>query len=709
MPIDSQTQQVERELPSPSSVVQKVLVLLNDDAVTMQALARALGADPAMTGRVLRLANSAASGPARSCLTLAEALQRLGVAAVRQVLVSFSLVDRYRKGHCAGFNYPSFWGQSLATGVAARHLASLAGMNQPADCFTLGLLARVGELALATMYPQAYGPLHRELYGASAERITSVEQTRLAADRYVLAGRMLKAWCLPDAAVAAVVASGEPANSGLVPGSAAMRLARILQIAVELGVLFDANKERDMTDRLLQVTRLCVLAGISPTELSERLAVIEEEWREWGAMLGLDLSGTAPLSLDLPPQAEIIPFPRVAVENGRPPAQERDLDALLAQRPEALAEAARRVLPRESIFSPSDVLAEAGQTMQPSPQPEGGLTGANSGLRILVAHPDSLGCASWLSLMESQQHRVNHVSTGEHALAALLDNPPEVMLCDLDLQQMDALTLFRNVRSSRPGKQIYLIATAPRDRAGALEAAFGAGVDDFISLPMQSGELTARLRAARRFIEMQDQLVADREQVAQLVTELAMANARLEQDAETDALTGIANRRRATEALLQAVNQAEETGTPLGVCLVDLDHFKRVNDTWGHPAGDEVLRQAAQTLQAYSRASDLVARFGGEEFLVIAPGTSVQNAAALAERLRAGVSRLRIPVGKEHISVTFSVGVSVYDPATSPRRRTPEALLHMADEALYRAKDSGRNRVCVAADRPTGDRAPARS
>ena len=715
MPIDSQTQQVERELPSPSGVVQKVLVLLNDDAVTTQALARALGADPALTGRVLRLANSAAYGQGGACVTLADALQRLGFAAVRQVLVSFSLVDRYRKGHCAGFDYAAYWSQSLATAVSARHLASLAGMPQPGECFTAGLLARVGELALATMYPQSYGAVHQELLGGTAERIASFERSRLASDRYTVAGRMLKAWSLPDMLVSAVAACGEPATSGLLPSSSAMRLARVLQIAVLLGALFDAGKEAPLGDELQQLRRLCAVAGIQASELAERLPVIEEEWREWGSTLGLELQGAAPTSLEPPLVAEVIPFPRVAVENGRAPLEGAEAEATLQHRPEAWAEAARRVSPRESIFASSAALPgpiESGEAQRASSGASPAATAGEAaddrpGLRILVAHADPQHCQSWLTLMESQLHSVRLVSTGEQALSALLRAPPQVLLCDLDLQQMDALTLFRSVRSSRPGKQIYLIATAPRERTGALEAAFGAGADDFIALPMQAGELVARLRAARRFIEMQDQLVADREQVAQLVTELAMVNARLEQDAETDALTGIANRRRASEQLLKAVRQAEDTGQPLGVCLVDLDHFKRVNDTWGHAAGDEVLKQAARALEAYSRTSDLVARFGGEEFLVIAPGTSVQSAAALAERLRAGIARMTIAVGKDQLSVKFSVGVSVYDPATSPRRRTPEALLHMADEALYRAKDSGRNRVCVAADRPVVPRTPA--
>ncbi len=760
MPLESQTRQVERELPSPSAVVQRVLTLLNDDSVTMGALAAALGADPALTGRVLRLANSAAFNDAGgTVLVLGEALQRLGVVAVRQVLVSFSLVDRYRQGHCEGFDYAGFWSQSLATAVCARQLARLAQIPHPADCFTLGLLTRVGELGLATMYPQEYGALHQDLAGASAERIIASERERLATDRFSLAARLMRMWALPDSLAVAVEVAGDPASIGPGAAAATLKLARVLQVCVQIGLLFGQQRPAEGAPEWpVALRRLCNGLGFTEDVMATNLPLIEAEWREWGHTLGLPLLGQAPVLTDVREEAEVIPFPGVDVGQPRPQLSDHEASAALEHRSEAWANAARRISPRHApidwnIPSTADgKLAGHGpdrdagarpivpsaesstdgsqppvieRTVGAEDTPAANPTAADKvhagaqpastaphasapdqGMRILLAHPEPARTAAWTALMASQGHIVRTVDSGEQALAQLLSAPPEVVLCDLDLQRMDALTLFRSVRSSRPGKQIYLIALAPRDRPGALEAAFGAGADDFIGYPVQASEMLARLRAAERFIDMQQRLLDDQEQVRQLVNELAKANARLEQDAETDPLTGIANRRRATDQLLRAVRLAEEENQPLGVFLIDLDHFKRVNDTWGHATGDEVLRQAAQTLQAYLRTSDLVARFGGEEFLVIAPGTSAQNAAALAERLRAGISRLRISIGREQISVTFSVGVSVYDPTTSPRKRTPEALLHMADEALYRAKDSGRNRVCVAADRPGSGRAP---
>jgi len=145
--------------------------------------------------------------------------------------------------------------------------------------------------------------------------------------------------------------------------------------------------------------------------------------------------------------------------------------------------------------------------------------------------------------------------------------------------------------------------------------------------------------------------------------------------------------------------RAETVGHPLSVFLLDLDHIDRVHQTWGAAIGEEVLRQAARVLQSCARAEDVVARFGAEQFLVIAPGTSAPAAAALAERLRLSVGRLRVSTSGEDVVPTLSIGASVYDPSVSRRRRSPEGLLHLADEALFRAKDTGRNRVCVAAER----------
>jgi diguanylate cyclase (GGDEF)-like protein len=185
--------------------------------------------------------------------------------------------------------------------------------------------------------------------------------------------------------------------------------------------------------------------------------------------------------------------------------------------------------------------------------------------------------------------------------------------------------------------------------------------------------------------------------VEERTRELAEANARLERLSSLDGLTGVANRRRFDEVMDQEWRRAARANTPLSLIMLDLDFFKAYNDTNGHLAGDERLRQVAQALvSAVGRAGDLVARYGGEEFVVLLPGMPQGDAAALAERLRAGVEALGLSHNASTVSrvVTLTAGVATMVPK---ERTSPAALLAAADGALYRAKGEGRNRVAVAA------------
>jgi diguanylate cyclase (GGDEF)-like protein len=185
----------------------------------------------------------------------------------------------------------------------------------------------------------------------------------------------------------------------------------------------------------------------------------------------------------------------------------------------------------------------------------------------------------------------------------------------------------------------------------------------------------------------------ERQRVAQSVAQVApvIANMRnlamAEQRAATDALTGLPNRRAVEDTLKRMLAQASRLLTPMSVLAIDLDHFKEINDSYGHARGDEVLARAAATIEGALRASDFVGRIGGEEFVVFAPATTRDGAKVLAEKVRAAVEAIQVP-GVDH-PVTLSVGVAGYpDDAVDA-----ETILRMADRALYRAKDGGRNRV----------------
>ncbi|MCQ4294428.1 diguanylate cyclase [Pseudomonas stutzeri] len=174
---------------------------------------------------------------------------------------------------------------------------------------------------------------------------------------------------------------------------------------------------------------------------------------------------------------------------------------------------------------------------------------------------------------------------------------------------------------------------------------------------------------------------------------LEAANAELMRLSTTDSLTQLANRRRFDQLLDEEIRRARRSGSPLSLLLADIDHFKRVNDSYGHPFGDECLRQVAAVLAAHcQRAGDLAARYGGEEFVVLLPGLEAQQAVALAESIRCDIARLRLHHGDQPVALTISLGVA----ALTPSRSSPDDLLAAADAALYQAKNDGRNQVVQA-------------
>ena len=183
-----------------------------------------------------------------------------------------------------------------------------------------------------------------------------------------------------------------------------------------------------------------------------------------------------------------------------------------------------------------------------------------------------------------------------------------------------------------------------------------------------------------------------KEDSLQILTEsLSARSVTLEHEALTDGLTGMHNRRYFDDAMAEYLDQFRKIDKPIGLMILDLDHFKKVNDTYGHDVGDEVLRQIARCLQEFTRYHDVVARLGGEEFAVVAPNMSRESLFKLADRIRHAISALNIKSGNITVRVTMSIGLAIWD-----HRETAEELYKRADMQLYQAKRTGRNRVCAA-------------
>ncbi len=199
------------------------------------------------------------------------------------------------------------------------------------------------------------------------------------------------------------------------------------------------------------------------------------------------------------------------------------------------------------------------------------------------------------------------------------------------------------------------------------------GADDYLIKPFDLMELQARLWSGRRIIALQNELIASREAMRERATH--------------DALTGVWNRAAVLDMLQLEFNRSGRENQPLSVIMLDLDHFKQVNDTFGHQAGDEVLREVTHRVQCGLRSYDALGRYGGEEFVVIAPGCDEESAFSLAERLRTAVNAAPVSTATGLIPVTVSLGIA----SLSEDINSPESLLRDADKALYGAKSAGRD------------------
>jgi diguanylate cyclase (GGDEF)-like protein len=476
-------------LPTPPAVARDILNLARDPDTNVPAVAAAIGRDPALAAKVLRMANSSLYATRRQTQNLRQALTVLGIDATLTVCLGFSITGSLRASRGASFSYPDYWRRCLLAAVAGRCIADAAGLGQAEDVFLAALLQDLGMIAIDRSHPGFYAELAPE---ASHEARCAYEVERLGADHAVLGAFLLETWLLPEDLVRVVAASHSPTD--LDAGAKAGGMVR------------------------------CVAAG-------NALAA---------ALMGAD------------------------------------------RRP-ALAAACTV---GESLLG-----LDAAQ-----------MAGVIERIGLLTHDVGTMFETALLS--------------AEEALA-LSEDAAEI-LANRNVEAMQEITTLKASTSS-------------------LEAR-AAELDD----------------ASRR-----------------------------------DALTGVFNRRCFDERI--AAEFAAAAARDLALLFLDLDHFKKVNDTYGHLAGDAVLKGSAQLIQSVLRAEDHLARFGGEEFVVLLPGASGRVAAGLGQRLLMALRTARHTVEGTSITVTASIGMAVHGPATP----FPDlgAFIRAADEAAYTAKRAGRNRL----------------
>lgn len=297
--------------------------------------------------------------------------------------------------------------------------------------------------------------------------------------------------------------------------------------------------------------------------------------------------------------------------------------------------------------------------------------------RIAVVDDDRPVRERVASLLRARGHQASTFESATRMLEAHRQHEFDLILLDVVTEGMSGVDACRILKAREGGFVPVVLVTARTDPDARVEG-LRIGADDYVCKPFEEEELLARVTSMLRIKRAYDEVAVSRNRMAEL--------------AVLDELTGLYNVRYLQQRFTEEWKRAERYREPLALAMLDVDHFKNVNDTYGHDVGDSVLREVSARLKSSVRDTDVVARYGGEEFVVLLPSTQLAGALVVAERVRKSVAARRFEAGKARLEITTSIGVALY-----PSRgvTSKDQLLRAADAALYRAKEEGRDRICV--------------
>ncbi|HQV89266.1 MAG TPA: HDOD domain-containing protein, partial [Nitrosomonas sp.] len=537
-------------LPSPKGVALALLEACRREDANISQIAKLIQTDPALSGRLIQRAN-ATNLATRSITSVLDAVSRVGLTVVKQLAMGFSLIDQYQKGPCKQFDYQEFWSHSLLMAIAMQELGKTTRISSPDELFACGLMARIGCLALATIYPDKYAELIGKLTPGTL--LIELEQQSLQTDHNELTAAMLLNFGVPGIYVEAAYFHETPSESDFSEGSRPYQIVHLLYLAKQIAD-FGLAKESEQNNRISELILLGGKIGLDTEAFGTFIDQVMQEWQSWGKML--KLSGVEP-----PP-----PFHKMM--NASAPRQENVNDS--------------------------------------------------SSLRILLVEDDPTSLVLVEGLLSNiLGHTVFTASNGQQALSLSMEVLPHVVITDWLMPVMSGLELTRSLRATEWGQNLYIIMLTSIEDEEEIITAFDAGVDDYVTKPINIRAFRARLRAAWHYRKLQESWERDREQLKRFAAELAVTNRKLKHYALTDVLTELPNRRAGMESLSEAWSIASRTDQLMAVMLIDIDHFKRINDNYGHAIGDKVLQEVASSIRNIARKGDTFCRMGGEEFLVV--------------------------------------------------------------------------------------------
>jgi len=658
-PVARRIEQIKalNEYPMPKGPALALIRLTQREFVSLAVVAHAIKADPTLAVRAIKVANGVSGSDHGPVVSLRDAVDVLGVAPVRSLAMGLSLLENHRAAECPGFDGARFWARSLARAVALQRIAAARVDCPRPDAFSVGLVARVGELVLATVSPKDYGELLQRRAGKPEAQPGESEQAQLGAGAASISASILMDYNLPDVYVEAVEALGGVSVMELPKDAGNDKVRLALRLADHIADICVAPETawHGMMPALFEMGEALALDGAELVALCDRAA---HEWREWGENLALD---TGPMPHF--EQADLTPLP-VAVPAAPAPA----------------AAAARPPAPPAIMPTAADAAAAATEV---APRHSGSLS------VLLVGDPVHLR-QPLLAQLKASGHQLVEADNGRQGLAMAVESQPQVVLVDARAADVDGVELVRTLRQFKSGRGIYALLLGDLSDEALMVRGFEAGADGYLPLPPSPRLLEAHLVAALRIAALQEDLRRDQEALRRMTAALSASNQKLQEAGMTDMLTGCPNRRYAMDRIHQEWAMAVRTERPLACMVIDVDNLKQINDGHGHEAGDRALKLVASAFKGEMRAQEVLARSGGDEFIVICPDTSLDAALAAAERMRAAAAAQPIVGGAQPVHTSVSIGVAVREAGVADS----DALIRLADQSAYLAKRS-RNAVAT--------------
>jgi diguanylate cyclase (GGDEF)-like protein len=644
------------KLPSSPGVGLKILKLTQREDLSSDELIAVLKTDPASTGRLLKRANEVQVEGDASISIVEAAAQKLGADGVRHVALDLSLVPTHRSGRCAAFDYDRYWSASLVRAIAARRISTDMRFGKPIEAYVLGLLSEIGRLVLASVHPEDYALVLAGGDVSSRAEQCRAERERFDIDHVEIATYLMEEWGLPPLFGLALQAYEGSDDGAADEDRDAAGHAHVLHGANALAEIYTCSRASDAVTWELykhELEHLRKRLNLGVDGFDAFCDGIGDEWVEKGTPVDL-----APLKRAAAPR-----FGTRTDASARPTARSQQ----------------REWRPTVASDGQGDRAADA--------------------LRVLAVDDDPFSLKLLERAVLKAGHHVQCTSDGNQALQIALETNPHVVIADWMMPNMDGIDLCKALRRIDAGRDTFFILVTGRGDEDRVVEAFDAGVDDYIVKPFNPRLLIARIKGGQRVIQLKAKVESDRRLILKQVAELGTLTRKLDTAAHTDVLTGLPNRRYIMNQLEKGWRDSIKSNKALSLIMIDIDHFKKVNDVHGHDVGDLVLKQTAAVLRDVTRHGEEPARLGGEEFVVVCTGASENHAAAADERIRLAVEANEIVAPTFQGRVTVSLGVA----GRTARMQSVDALIKAADDAVYAAKRGGRNRVMSAGSAIEGE------